>query len=108
MTEVYRNLNRRKWSIREGGRVVGHVDVCCLRDVSFHVSVAARQRAIRIGQRAVMAWARGVLCEAHRWPSAERIRFSPFEGPSFMAGEFEIDSAKLVFFDADGTCWGIL
>ena len=108
MTEVYRNLNKRSWSVREGGRVVAHVDALAMRDVSFHVSEAARQRALRLGQRAVMAWAKGVLCEAHRWPSAERIRFDPFEGPDFMAGDIEVVSAHLVFFDADGSCWGIL
>ncbi len=108
MTEVYRNLNKRCWSVREGGLVVAHVDATCMRQVSFHVSEAARQRAIRLRQRAVMAWAKGTLFEAPLQGSSELITFDPFDGPDFMRGDWPVREASLVHFLADGTCWGVL
>lgn len=108
MTEVYRNLNRRCWSVREGGLVVAHVDATCLYAVTFHVSEAARQRAIRLRQRAVLAWAKGKLIDAPLQESSERITFDPFTGPHFEMGDFIIKEASLVHFLADGSCWGVL
>nr|USU31531.1 hypothetical protein NG677_19755 [Methylobacterium sp. OTU13CASTA1] len=108
MTEIYRNLNKACWSVREGGIVVAHVDAACMRQVSFHVSEAARQRAIRLRQRAVLAWARGTLFEAPLQGSSERIRFNPFDGAHFEMGDFIVTEASLVHFLADGTCWGVL
>ncbi|ARO54051.1 hypothetical protein B2G69_07765 [Methylorubrum zatmanii] len=108
MTDVYRNRVRRVWSVRESGLVVAHVDAVCLYDVSFHVSEAARQRAIRLGQRAVLAFARGKLIDAPLQGSSELITFDPFTGPHFEMGDFIIKEASLVHFLADGSCWGVL
>jgi hypothetical protein len=78
-------------------------------DVQFHVREAGRQRVIRLGQRSVMAHARGVITEARLWPSAVRIRFCPFSGPAFVDEEgAPVATAHLVLFSADGAAWGIL
>jgi len=106
--DVYRNLNRACWSVRENRRVVDHVDSIALYDVRFHVSEAARQRVLRLGQRAVMAWASGIVIDAPLQRSSERIKFDPFEGPDFMMGEWPVHEANLIHFDRHGRCWGVL
>ncbi|MGU3339438.1 hypothetical protein ACLBXJ_15585 [Methylobacterium mesophilicum] len=106
--DVYRNLNRACWSVRENRRVVDHVVEIALYDVKFHVSEAARQRVLRLGQRAVLAWASGIIIDAPLQQSSDRIKFDPFEGPHFMVGEWPVHEASLVHFLADGSCWGVL
>jgi hypothetical protein len=107
--DVYRNLVRRAWSVREGGRVVGHEPVVTLRDVRFVVSEAARQRTLRLRQRAVMAWATGTRCDAPRYPSAIRVRFNPYAGPNFTTPDGTVVlRASLVHFMEDATCWAVL
>ncbi|TXN04805.1 hypothetical protein FV219_10505 [Methylobacterium sp. WL122] len=107
MTDVYRNRVRRVWSVCESGLVVAHVDAVCLYDVTFIVSEAARQRALRKGQRAVMAWARGRLIDAPLQASSMRVSFDPFAGPSFMIDDWPIREASLVHFTPTG-CWAVL
>jgi hypothetical protein len=95
--------------VREGGRVVAHVDAACLRDVTLHVSVAGVARVQRQGQREVVAFARGVLCEAHRWSSVQRVIFDPFDGAVFtLANGTPVLTAHLLFLDADGSAWAVL
>ncbi|MBK3398511.1 MULTISPECIES: hypothetical protein [Methylobacterium] len=107
--DVYRNLVRRAWSIREAGLVVGHEQAVALRDVRFVVSEAARQRTLRLRQRAVMAWATGTRCEAPRYPSAIRVRFDPYAGPNFTTEDGTVVlRASLVRFEEDGSCWCVL
>jgi hypothetical protein len=108
LVDVYRNLNRACWSVRENRRVVDHVESIALYDVRFHVSEAAQQRAIRVGQRAVMAWASGHVIDAPLQGSSTRITFDPFDEPIFMMEEWPIYSASLVHFDRHGRCWGVL
>ncbi|KOX59655.1 MULTISPECIES: hypothetical protein [unclassified Methylobacterium] len=109
MTDVYRNLVRRDWSVREGGLVVGHVPTIALSDVRFMVSEAARQRTLRLRQRAVMAWATGTRCDAPRYPSAIRVRFDPYAGPHFTTEDGTVVlRANLVHFLEDATCWAVL
>lgn len=94
--------------MREGGRVVAHVPSIILMDVNFVVREAARRRVIVRRQREVLAWADGTPCEARRWPSAARVHFDPYAGPSFVVGDFPVERANLVYFDPDGSCWAIL
>lgn len=111
MVDVYRCLRRTSlpWSIREGGRVVGHRAALALRDVTFRVSAAgcARVRARR--QREVVAHARGSHSESGPVPpGAVRVRFDPYASAAFTLPDGSpIAAAALVLFLPDGTCWAV-
>lgn len=111
MTDVYRCLTRRTapWSIREGGRVVGHRDSLALRDVTFRVSASGVDRIRRRSQREVVAYARGVLFESGPVPpDALGVRFDPYRAASFLLPDGSpIAAAALVVFLADGSCWAV-
>ena len=109
MPDVYRNLGRQTWSIREGGRVVGHAASLALRDVRFVVSVAgvARIRACR--QREIVAYARGVLAESVPVPpDALRVRFDPYAAPAFLLPDGSpMSAAAVALFLPDGSCCAV-
>jgi len=111
VTDVYRCLTRRTtpWSIREGGRVVGHRDSLALRDVTFRVSAAGVARIRQRRQREVVAYARGVRAESGPVPAAaQRIRFDPYRGASFtLPDSSPIAAAAVALFLADGSCWAV-
>jgi hypothetical protein len=98
--QVYRNLTRGDWSIRAGGKVIGHVDACLLGDVTFHVGELSRQRVIRNHSREVHAWAVGELLEGPA-PAGERIpiTYRPFEGGSFVRRDNGAPIAGAAFVD---------
>lgn len=107
MTDVYRNLTRRCWSIRERGRVVGHAPTVTLADAVMVVRPGARARVLRTGHREVHAWVRGTLVPHAGVPvGAVRLHYRPFE-----AGHFTDDcglpvvAAAWVFFHEDGGAW---
>lgn len=105
--DVYRNLTKRCWSVRENGKVVDHVEAIALEDVSFRVSEAARQRVLRLGQRAVLAWATGLVTDTPMQPGSERIKFDPFEMETFRSGTTPVFWMSLAHFDRNGRCWGV-
>jgi hypothetical protein len=107
--DVYRCLTRACWSVRDGGRVVGHAATLTLRDVTFRVSAAGCARIQARHQREVVAYARGVIAESPAVPpSALRVRFDPYALPAFTLPDGSpIHEAALVLFLADGTCWAV-
>ncbi|MBE7197325.1 MAG: hypothetical protein INR70_05930 [Parafilimonas terrae] len=110
LVDVYlnRRLRPRAWSVREGGRVSRHVRAIALMDMGFVVP-AAVARVQRLGQRAVCAYARGVVIDAPRYPSAVRVRFDPVEGPAFTLEDGTVVlRASLVHFLEDGSCFAVL
>ena len=109
MPDVYRNLTRRSWSIRKGGRVVGHASILALRDVRFVVSAVGVARIRRRSQREVVAHARGVLAESRPVPPcAVRVRFNPYLASAFFLPDGSpIAAAALILFLADGFAWAV-
>ena len=57
--EVYRNLHNDKLSVRYKGKVVGHVDCIWLRNATFAVQPAGRDRVRREKKKNVHAFVRG-------------------------------------------------
>ncbi len=43
---VYRNLQKKMWSVRQGGRVIFHCNRIILKDVKFFVQAAGRARVL--------------------------------------------------------------
>ncbi|MCJ2084210.1 hypothetical protein [Methylobacterium sp. J-090] len=106
--EVYRNLSRAAFSIREGGRVVGHRQDLALRDVRFIVSAAGVIRVRSRRQREVVAYARGDLWESPLLSGALRVRFDPYRSPDFTLPDGSpISAAAFAHFLPDGSCWAV-
>lgn len=104
MADVYRHRGRRCWSVREGGRVVAHVEAISLADVVLRASEAARIRCLRTGARDVHAWASGTVVEAPRPAGAARLRYRLAE-PGFRVEGAVVTAAAVAWFEADGTAW---
>ncbi len=106
MADVYRNLHRRCWSVREGGRVVDHVAEIALSGVTLRASEAARLRCLRTGSRDVHAWARGLpLVGVPRPGGAVRFSYS-LDRPGFRLSDGSILTAAAgAWFEQDGSAW---
>ena len=89
--EVYWNLHRRCWSIREaGGRVIAHATCSvALRDVRWVVQPAGNRRAREEGRKNVHAFARGYIADRaeakdfSRVPGC-RLTYNPYRDTTFV------------------------
>jgi len=77
--EVFFNLHTKLWSVRalsgaDKGRVIGHAHTVLIRDASFVVQQAGRERVLREGRKNVHAFVRGNL-EAVKWSYSEHAMF---------------------------------
>jgi len=96
---VYRNLgnaSKERYSIRQGGLVVGHADEVYLRDCEFRVSEAGRQRVLQEGRKNVHAYIKGrTLSGAALWAIKdsdwEQFRYDPR-----IIGAFLLDNRSRV------------
>jgi hypothetical protein len=88
-TRCYRNLNNGLMSLQQkvgkSWLVVGHTDNLILKNVTFYVSEASRQRVIANKRKNVHAWASGTLerpkdCNLDRY---KEIYYCPFSQPHF-------------------------
>lgn len=108
--EVYWNVRRRCWSVRQKGRVVAHVAALVVRDAAFKVSEAGWRRAVREGRKNVHAVVRGspqpATARAPRW-ARRRAYYNPyatggrFRDPDHVA----LDAAPAVYLDPRGRAW---
>lgn len=112
--EVYRNLHRRCWSLRDprARRIVGHADAIVLKDVRFKVSAAGRARVLRERRKNVHAVIVGTyetstdhgtitMAPGGLW---ERVRYNPYEAGHFVRedGSPVATAAAVVFFPDGG------
>ena len=59
--QVYYNLHKHCYSIRQSGRVIGHTDSIVLRDARFNVAPAGRDKVRATGVKNVHATVTGYL-----------------------------------------------
>lgn len=106
LADIYRHRGRRAWSVRVGGRVVGHRDEVCLVGVVLRASEAGRIRCLARGSREVVAWVRGEVADLARPVGVERLRYR-LDAPGFRAGEEgrAVSKGRVAWFEADGTAW---
>ena len=107
--EVYRNLHKNCWSVRQGGKVKVHTSYICLQDVKFIVQPAGREKVLKEKKKNVHAFVKGYLISAktanrlnkdiQRMPHA--VTYNPYKHPHFTCGEFEAVRAELVDMDID-------
>jgi hypothetical protein len=112
---VYRNLHRQgKWySIKQDGKVVAHSKAMCIRDCTFIVSKAGKERAIRTKQRDVHAFIEGFYETSGMGTSADRndlpanIKYDPFNHLGFYCDNltskaFEVKGARFCIINHKG------
>jgi hypothetical protein len=107
---VHLNLHRAKagkgdeWTVTpaKGGKVIGHVATITLRDVSFRVSEATRQRILtRTKHREVHAWAVGEPTDGPaEGAQLIEITYNPFRDATFIRRDTgqPIEGADFVLF----------
>jgi hypothetical protein len=108
--EVYRNLTRHRWSVRRGGRVIGHRHEVMLRTCAMRVREGGRQRALHEGQRNVHAWIEGDLCEDVVGAGMIEIGYNPFQASTFTVrpGFKPVFTALFVIFPRSGRAYAVL
>jgi hypothetical protein len=86
--QIYYNLHRKCYSVRQGGKVVAHVSSMTLTDARFLVSEAGRQKVIASGVKGVHAVVTGFPSDVEDLPGrADRVSYNPFKGPTFVRVE---------------------
>lgn len=111
MTDVYRNLTRGLWSVREGGRVVEHVPEIALRDVRLIVQPGGRAAVIRTGTRSVHAYARGMRIPFEGVPPcAIEVGYNPWCSEFFTSrpGFLKVLDARFIAFTTAGKALALL
>ena len=84
--EVYFNLHKKTWSVRQSGRVVGHTDYIQVKDPQFVVSQKGNERVRREKKKNVHAFVRGyVESRLPVFPSKMRfVTYNPYKNSSFV------------------------
>lgn len=111
MTDVYRNLTRRAWSVREGGRLVEHVPEIALADVRLVVQPGGRLACLRTGHRGVHPYARGVRIAFETLPGdAIEVGYNPFHSEFFTLrpGFSKVSVCRLIVFTTAGKAHALL
>jgi hypothetical protein len=102
---VYWNLHRKCFSVKalEGankGRVVAHVNELLLRNATFKVSEAGRQRVLREKRKNVHAGVAGEWLDG--WDlvgCGSRVRYNPYQGPHFTTAVMGTPVHEAVFVE---------
>ena len=100
--QVYYNIRRGDYSVRQSGRVIDHVDSIVLRDVRFNVAPAGRDKVRETGVKNVHATVTGKICftgknsdgfgssndvydfGSHKFELCRHISYNPFKYDSFV------------------------
>ena len=84
--EVYRNLHRNCYSIKQDGLVKAHTKYVTLDNCTFHVNANGRERVRKTKRKEVHAWIKGYISECTDWPTNElnRIYYNPYKNDHFM------------------------
>lgn len=111
MTDVYRNLTRRTWSVREGGHVVEHVREIALIDVRLVVQPGGRAACLRTGHRGVHAYARGTRIPYEGVPEGTiEVGYNPWCSEFFTSrpGFQKVLSCRFAVFTDNGIAFALL
>ena len=60
---VYFNLHKKVWSVRQGGKVVGHTNSIQLKDCKYLVGKSGRERVLKEGRKNVHAGVSGYVVD---------------------------------------------
>ena len=89
--QVYYNIRRGVYSVRQSGRVIDHVDSIVLRDARFNVAPAGRDKVRATGVKNVHATVSGYDAGSERyWMEnsvdfpADYVAYNPFKYDQFV------------------------
>ena len=91
--QVYYNIRRGDYSVRQSGRVIDHVDCILLRDVRFNVAAAGRDKVRATGVKNVHATVSGYtafltdctnLQSILKDSNCDYVAYNPFKYDSFV------------------------
>ena len=88
--QVYYNIRRGDYSVRQSGRVIDHVDSIVLRDVRFNVAPAGRDKVRATGVKNVHATVTGYVVGPFARSSAlhaipeDFVAYNPFKYDQFV------------------------
>jgi len=111
--QVYKNLHKDCWSVRQSGKVVAHMDYICLKHCSFKVSEKGRDRVRKEGSKNVHAYIRGFIPKSGnditKWENflekedyvAHEITYNPYENDTFVSLEDDTDVTVSPMVDLD-------
>ena len=116
IVEVYRNLHKNCWSVRNNatGHVLWHVDEVLLEDVDLVVRPAGRAKVLREKRKNVNAFAKGEIVETHVGPGNlvtdlipyqnSQVVYTPYEHHSFVLQDTgaSVTHAKHVYLNNKG------
>ncbi len=102
IVRVYWNLRKNCWSVQHKGVVINHVDSLLLKNVTFSVSEAGRQKVLREKQKNVHAFAKGELVMINQLRPLElnlQISYNPYKFGYFYnkITQEEIKTNSLVY-----------
>jgi hypothetical protein len=89
--EVYRNLHRGGYSIRQDHLVVAHTTAVMIKDAAFVVNRAGHARMLRERVRNVHAWVRGLLIDSGMGTTPEEAKSLPVIRYDRQRGRFMTD-----------------
>ena len=88
--QVYYNIRRGDYSVRQSGRVIDHVDSIVLRDVRFNVAPAGRDKVRATGVKNVHATVTGYAVQRNNVSIDDRrdiidyVAYNPFKYDTFV------------------------
>jgi len=93
--EVYRNLHKNCWSIRDNktGRVIRHSNNISLKDAELVVRKSGREKVLCEKRKNVHAFIRGTI-ESYSYIHKQQIVYNPYKYKSFVL----IDSSEPLFY----------
>jgi len=100
--EVYKNLHKNCWSVRQDGKVRFHCAYVCLRDVVFVVRQRGREKVLETKRKNVHAFVKGYICpvsEANVSPACwDGVYYNPYVAGYFVnrTTEQPVDKAQFV------------
>ena len=106
--EVYRNLHKNCWSIRDNktGKVIQHVNDVHIKNATLVVRKAGREKVLREKRKNVHAFVRGTIESCSSWHT-EQIAYNPYKYDSFVLVESTepIFDAEHVYLNNKGEVW---
>ena len=92
--KVYWNLHRNLYSIQQRGLVVGHTDRIALRDATFKVNQAGRNRVLKEKKKNVHAFVVGFIDERPQLFWDVKIVYNPYKYNSFRLWSNDTKTVK--------------
>ena len=112
--DVYKNLHKGCWSVRQAGKVVAHIDYICLKNCNLKVGEKGRDRVRKEGVKNVHAFVRGFLPkswdEVNKWQTflekehgyeCHEVTYNPYENDTFVSLEDDSEVKVSPLIDLD-------